>query len=227
MFAVLLHESTNTFHYIATSFPTAIYTLLLSVCLIYWLFAALGLVDIEFLDFDMDGDIDSADSNLAQSGTAGLLTRFGLNGVPLTVIVSLISFIGWIASYYFIYFGSRMLPNVDLIELAFEIFTLVASFFLAVFLTAQIIKPLRRFLKTMEADETKHILGQNVIVRSSTVTETNGEGLINVRGADILLNIRSAGTDKFSKGDHVVAIEKINESNLYRVISKAEFENTP
>jgi len=62
MFAIFLHKSMDPFHQIVTSFPTVIYTFLLVVCAMYWIIAMLGMVDLEVLDMDMDGDIDLNDS---------------------------------------------------------------------------------------------------------------------------------------------------------------------
>ena len=75
----------------------------------------------------------------------------------------------------------------------------------------------------LEVDETKHILGQVVIVRSAEVSTERGEGYLDDGGAGILLNIRSTGDDVFVKGDEVVVIEALSDNNLYRVIAKNEF----
>jgi len=223
MFAIFLHESTNTFHYIVTSFPTAIYTIALVVCVLYWIIAVLGMVDIDFLDMDFDGDIDGTDSSAAQEGLAGLLSKFGLNGIPLTIVISLLTLTGWIFCYYAIYFGAKFLPENGLLIFAYKIIVLLASLIFCVFSTAQILKPLRKLFNTPEADETKHIIGQTITVRSSLVNNNSGEGILYHGGADILLNIRSEQGVEFLKGDEVVVIEQLNDLNLYRVISKTEF----
>ena len=87
------------------------------------------------------------------------------------------------------------------------------------------IKPIRSLFKKLEADETKHILGQVVIVRSGTVNKNRGEALMNDGGAGLLLQIRATGNDEFVKGDEVVVIEQNKEKNLFRVIAKSEFND--
>ena len=77
--------------------------------------------------------------------------------------------------------------------------------------------------KKLDYDETKYILGQVVIVRSGLVDKKRGEAELNDGGAGLILNIRATGDDTFSKGDEVVVVEYIEETNLYRVVSKAEF----
>lgn len=202
-----------------------IYSVLLIICSLYWVVAVLGLVDLEILDLDMDGDIDAADSVEAQTGLAGVLLKLGLNGVPLTIVLTIIAIIGWILCYYAIYFGGALIPDFWPIELAYELAIFVAVTYLTIVLTAQVIKPIRAVFQKLESDETKHIVGQVIVVRSGVVNKDRGEGLMNDGGAGLLLQIRSTGDQEFVKGDEVVAIEENKERNLFRVIAKSEFSD--
>jgi len=213
----------NPFHQTVTSFPTVIFTVLLIVCALYWVVAVLGLVDLDIIDIDMDGDIDASDSTSVQEGIAGLLHRLGLSGVPFTIILSFISVFGWLFCYYATYYGAKILPNLMVIKLVGATVTLLVATYLSILVTAQAIKPLRKFFNKLEYDETKHILGQVVVVRSSLVNRDRGEAEMNDGGAGILLNIRSTGDDEFRKGDEVVVVEHLEEKNLYRVVAKSEF----
>lgn len=223
MFAIFLHENMNPFHQTVTSFPTVIYTLLLIVCVLYWVIAVLGLVDLEVLDFDMDGDIDLTDSIETQTGIAGVLFKLGLNGVPLTIVLTIIAIVGWILCYYAIFFSSVFVPSFWPIELAYEIAIFLAVTFFSVMLTAQIIKPVRSLFDKLDVDETKHILGQVAIVRSSIVNQDRGEALMSDGGAGLLLQVRARGSDRFVKGDEVVVIEQNGDQNIFHVIAKSDF----
>ena len=223
MFAIFLHESMTPFHQTVTSFPTVIYTVLLIVCALYWIVAVAGIVDLEILDIDLDGDIDAADSDSIQEGIAGLLHRLGLAGVPLTIVVTLISIVGWLLCYYSTFFGATLVPNFWPIKLVVGLIVFLVATYIAILVTAQLIKPLRTMFKKLDYDETKYILGQVVIVRSGLVDQKRGEAELDDGGAGLILNIRATGDDTFSKGDEVVVVEYIEESNLYRVVSKAEF----
>jgi len=225
MFAVFLHESMNPFHQTVTSFPTVIYTILLVVCVLYWVVAMLGLVDLELLDIDLDGDIDSNDSAETQNILAGVLLKLGLNGVPLTIVLTIIAIVGWLICYYTTYFGAKLLPDVGIIKIIAALVTFVIASYITVLITAQVIKPLRTLFSKFDVDETKHIIGQTVVVRSSVVNTDSGEAFMNDGGAGILLNIRTSTGDEFKKGDKVVVIEKLERDNHYKVIAESEFSN--
>ena len=87
-----------------TSFPAVVYTVLLGVVLVYWLLAIIGLVDFEAgadVDIGADagdaGDIGDAGDGRPEglSGLAAWLVAFGLNGVPFSIVVSLLALVGW------------------------------------------------------------------------------------------------------------------------------------
>jgi len=197
MFAIFLHESMTPFYQTITSFPTVIYTGLLLLCIFYWAIAVLGMVEVDFLDLDLDGDIDINEGADAQQALAGLLLKLGLHGVPLTIILTILSIIAWIICYYTSFYLAPIL-TVGLIKYPVGLVVFVVATYLAA-------------LKT-------------VIVRSAVVTRLKGEAFMSDGGAGLLLNIRATGDEEFKKGDQVVLIEQINEQNVYRVVARSEFK---
>lgn len=227
MFAIFLHESMTTFYQIIASFPTIIFSVMLIVCMAYWVIAVLGLVELEMLDIDLDGDIDAHDSTAAQQGVAGVLMRFGLNGVPVTIVITSITAIGWIISYYSIYHFAAMIPDTLIFTIPFKLAVLGGAILLAIYSTAFLIRPLRKLFKKLNIDETKHIVGQIVLVKSAVVNDKTGVGFMDDGGAGLQLNIRTTNTsEEFRKGDLVVIIEQLDDQNLFRVVSKSAFDNT-
>jgi len=85
-------EALQPFYQNITSFPTAIFTVFFIVCLFYWIVAIIGFVDLDALDTVFGNATDSSVSINHEIGSpdalAGLMLRFGLNGVPVTVMVT-------------------------------------------------------------------------------------------------------------------------------------------
>ncbi len=225
MFAILLHESLDPFYQNISSFPTVIFTVVLLVCVFYWLIAVLGFVDLDVLDIDgLDAQgIDIDNPTGMQNGLAGLLLKFGLNGVPITIIVTLLAIIGWLLSYYLMHFIAKVVPEWLLLRWLVGIPVFLVSLFVACLLTAQIIKPIRAFFLEADLEEDTLIIGQTAVVRSTKVDGQFGEILLGDGGAGLLLKARTTGDDVFKRGDVVVVYEHLPEINAYRVISKKEF----
>ena len=223
MFAMLLHKNMDPFYQTISSFPTVIFTGLLLFCVLYWLIAVLGFIDLDFLDLDLDGDIDPTEGLDAQNVLAGLVIKFGLHGVPFIVMLTILSVLGWFISFYTSFFLFKIVPD-GFLQYLVGLPILIAVLVISAMLTSVCIRPLRKLFASMDPKQVeKHIVGQVVVVRSAVVTTERGQGLMADGGADLVLDIRASAGDEFSKGDEVVVIEKLASGNTYRVISKAEF----
>lgn len=232
------------FFHVVFSFPTAIFTVLLSVCMVLWLLSAIGLFDFDFgadLDVGDVGDIgdvgdvsavgnhgalsmpDHVHSDHGAAQAVGILSRLGLNGVPITIVVTLISLVGWIVSYFAhqIFLG-QVLNALVYYTLGIAIFA--GAFCFAVWVTSLACKPLRKVFKQYNAVSQKHLVGQTVIVRTLKVTMTFGEGLLKHDGADLILKIRAPESSGFKKDDAVVLLEYMKDKGAYLVISEEEFK---
>lgn len=207
------------------SFPTVLYTVVLGVAVLYWLCAAFGLLELEVLDAhlpDVDGQLHSHAEHTFAETFAGILLRLGLNGVPVTIVITFIAIIGWLISYYLSYF-ELVLFGYGWVRFVVGIPILMFSLYLAVIITAQLIKPLRKLFAKTEQFVEKKIVGQVAIVRSSKVNANVGEVAFDDGGAGLILHARSFGEQSFARGDRVVLLEYIAEQHFYRVISEAEF----
>ena len=208
----------NIFHY-----PTVFFTVFLLVLAIYWLFAILGMVDIDVLDLDMDADVDVDLDGL--SGLAGLLVTLGLTGVPVTVVVTVLSLLAWLISYFVVHLfffwdvGSLMsyLAGTAVIPVAIAV---------SIPVTAQLIKPLKPlFRKAYTPPPEKVLLGRACTVRSTRVDEGFGEAAVDLDGASLILRIRGEASKELKRGDSVVLIEHRPDDNTYWVVPVAEFKN--
>jgi len=227
MFAILLTEGMDPFYQNISSFPTIVFSFLLVLSTLYWLVAVLGFVDVDILDFDIDtsgGDLDvNPDSGLTNPDVlAGLLLKHGLQGVPVTVIVSFIALFGWLISYYLVHFLFGFVPDGILRFLA-GLPVLFVALYVSVMITSVVLKPIRPLFRKAKQQTVKHVLGQTAIVRTSRVDREFGEATLEDGGAGLVLKIRATGDEKFVKGDRVVLLENMDERNVFRVVSEAEF----
>ena len=227
MFAILLTDNMDPFYQNISSFPTVFFTFFLLIVVLYWLVAVLGLVDLDVLDFDIpdaDGSLDiNPDTGLTNANVlAGVMLRFGLYGVPVTIILSFIALFGWFLCYYLVHFLFGFIPD-GFISFLVGIPILLVSLYVSVMITATVIKPLRPLFKKSSQDTLKRVLGQTAIVRTSRVDNNFGEALLEDGGAGLILKVRTIEGTTFQKGDRVVLLEHDKQKNVYRVISEAEF----
>ena len=227
MFAVLLTEGMTPFYQNITSFPTVFFSFFLLVAVFYWMIAVLGFIDIDALDIDIpdaDGDlgVNPDSGSTTPDVLAGLMLRFGLVGVPVTIIISFISLFGWLVSYYLVHFLFGLLSDGWLRYVA-GIPVLMVSLYTGVMITAVVIKPLRPLFQKAQQETKKFVLGQSAVVRTSRVDNNFGEAVLEDGGAGLILKVRTTGDTTFSKGDRVVLLEHIKNENIYRVISEEEF----
>jgi len=223
MFAILLTDNMDPFYQNISSFPTVFFTFFLLIIVLYWLVAILGFVEIDVLDFDLpdaDADLDPGLTNT--NVLAGLMLRFGLQGVPVTIILSFIALFGWFISYYIVHFLFGIVPDGLLTYLA-GLPVLAGSLYVSVMITALLIKPLRPLFKKATQETVKRVLGQTAIVRTSRVDNSFGEAVLEDGGAGLIFKVRSIGEVKFEKGDRVVLLEHDKEKNVYKIISEEEF----
>lgn len=211
------------------SFPTVIYTAVLGIAVLYWVCAAFGLLELEILDAhmpDMDGQLHAHAEHSFAETFAGILLRLGLNGVPVTIVITFIAIVGWFISYYLSYF-ELVLLGYGWVRFVVGIPILVFSLYLAVLITAQLIKPIRKLFAKTEQFVEKKILGQTAIVRSSKVDAYAGEANFDDGGAGLIVKVRAIGDQQFVRGDRVVLLEYIAETHVYSVISEQEFLGKP
>ncbi|AKJ42650.1 ubiquinone biosynthesis protein UbiH [Pragia fontium] len=202
------------------SYPVIIFSGLLLIVLFYWVCAAFGLLDIDILNIDSpDMNIDSLDA----SALAGWLTKLGLAGIPLTVIITLVTLIGWLLSYFSVHLMLRWIET-DFIRylLGTAAFLLIA--FIALLLTSMLLKPLRPILANHNKSKSvTGLIGKIAEVRSSIVTLQRGEALMEDGGGGLILQIRAPEDAGIVRGDRVVLIRYDAATHSYEVVSETEF----
>lgn len=218
----------ETFLEVATSFPTAVYSVLLLVVTVHWLLSALGILEIDTIDgllpgdgdlgLDVDG-IDGADGG----SVGGLLMKFGLHGVPVMVVFTIIAIVGWSFCYFVdlnVLRGLKLGALGGLVEFA----TFVGGFLLSIPVARIVLTPVRRMLRRFAPVSQRPMLGRYGEVRSPEITQSHGTVWVDDGGAGLILQVRAEQSGIFVRGDRVVLIEYLEDQNAYRVMSGEDFE---
>lgn len=124
----------------ALSFPTVLFSFLLILAIIYWGIVALGMVEIDVLDLDAESVVDGAGQ---AEGLAALLAKLKLNGVPVTLVLTLLSFFAWFLCYFVQLWLLSALP-LGWLRYPLGAVVAVGALFLAAPLAATLCRPLRR-----------------------------------------------------------------------------------
>jgi hypothetical protein len=226
----------NEFLSVSTSFPTAVYTVLLLVVTVHWLLSALGIIEVDTIDGLMpDGfgghDIGhgighghGAHHHDADAGSAGsVLMKFGLHGVPVMVVFTIIAIVGW-AFCYFIDLHLLSAMALGPLSLVADIATAGGGLLLSIPVARAVLAPVRRMLRRFEPVTQRPLLGRYAEVRSPELTRSHGQVWVDDGGAGLILQARADVSGQFVRGDRVVLIEYLEQQNAYRVISGEEFE---
>ncbi len=219
MFAVLLSEGMTPFYQNVSSFPTVFFSFFLIISCLFWAISIMGMIDIEILDFP---ETETGGEEGMVNGVSSVLFKLGLNGVPITIIITLIALFGWFLIFYSVYFLG-ISDFVAPVRWVANVGVFIASLYLAVIITAQVIKPLRTLFSRMSSDIQKKIIGQAAIVRTSRVDDKFGEAEFNDGGAGLILKVRSFDGVVFKRNDSVILLEYIAGKNVYKVIAESEF----
>ncbi|MBX5482198.1 MAG: DUF1449 family protein [Myxococcaceae bacterium] len=221
----------STFLALAFSFPTAIFTTLLIVVLVYWLLVLVGAVGIELGgDGALDakaGLIDGIDAKAGVAdahahvhdgleGKGALLEALGFGTVPATMIVTFLTVWGWITSMLGAWFlgpalGGFLGPWIG------GGLILVLALVSAFVLSSVTARPLRPLFTIRTAPKRRHLLGKVAIVSSLRVDAKFGQAHLEDGGAGLVLPIFCTRENTLKKGDQVLLLEYDKQKEAYEI----------
>ena len=203
----------------ATAYPTVVYTVLLGVVLFYWLLAVVGLVDIQSADMDFDTGLNADASTDDVGDLAAYLVTFGLSGVPFSVVITLLTLIGWTLTCLAAMWVLPLVPT-SLLQIVVGTAVLAGSFVLAVPFTARAIRPMRGLFVTHRAMSNDELVGQTCTVLSGSVDEHFGRAEVSTRGASLNIRVWATTPNDFGKGAPAVIVEYDRDRERYRIAAE-------
>ena len=196
---------------ICTRAPTLVFTVMLLIAVGYWLIVMIGLAELDVLSGLGEGDLGEV------GGMSGLLSKLGLDGLPLTLIFSGVALVGWTISYFADLLLLQYFPFEGL-RWAFSVGVVVGATLIALPVTGLLLHPLKKLFRALKPVDSVSLLGRSAIVRTPAVDAERGQAEVDDGGAGLILQVR-AEPGQFRRGDRVVLVEYMEPSNAYRVIA--------
>ena len=201
------------------AYPTVVFSTLLGVVLVYWILALIGVVDFDNASIDIDTDVQ-ADAGAESIGElAAFLVAFGLNGVPFSVVVTLMTLIAWTFSCLA---GMWLLPLVptSILQVVAGTGVLLVSLVVSVPITARAIRPMRGLFVMHRAVSNNDLVGQSCIVLTTSVDEDFGRAEVSTRGVGLNIRVWSVSPNQLSKGDRALIIDYDSSGERYRIVAE-------
>jgi hypothetical protein len=140
-------------------FPTVVFTVLFAIVILMWVFALSGILDVTGAD---------AGEGLFE----GALEPFGLDDVPITVVLSILAVLGWFVS---VLAQIHLLGNISGTALVVaSVLVGVGAGGVGLGLAVVAAPVLGRVFETAEAPSGRELVGRTAEIRSATVTTTSG-----------------------------------------------------
>jgi|SRR5690606_3513621 len=146
----------------------------------------------------------------------GLLDVLGLGGVPVTIALSLLIFIGWASTLLGMHWLGPALPDVFPSPIL-KGGVFVGGGALGVGLSALAIKPLRPFFKFKHAPTRNTLLGRVCVIDSGSVDGRHGQAILEDGGAGLRLHVVCARANTLKRGDRALILEFDPAREVYEV----------
>jgi len=207
---------------IITSFPCVVFTVALIFVSLFWMLAILGLVDIDIIGVDLDIDVDAETDPGAFGALSGFLTYFGLNGIPVTVVFSVLTLVAWLLSYFASAYIIAPLPY-DWLRYLFGMLLIVGCGIIAAPITGMSLRPTKQFFTGEAAASKTAFAGSKGVITTLEVNEKFGQAMVDDGGAGLILDVRCDTPNTLTKGDEVALITYIMGADAYQVMAEEEF----
>ncbi len=222
--------------------PTVIYTSLLLLALLYWVFVIAGAVDIDMFDgaadAAADGLLDGAAEGTAEAvGHAAeglghsaeglghgidLLALVGLRNVPFTLSFSMIVLISWCACVLGMQHAAPLL-NTFLPSWLSSAVVGLGSLAISMPAAGITTRPLAPLFKTHKAAHRRDLVGKTCRVETGSVDKSFGQATIEEDGGWMKVEVRTRKGGTIQRGDEVliVAYDPVHEAFTVEALGAA------
>ncbi|AUX44981.1 hypothetical protein SOCE26_064510 [Sorangium cellulosum] len=224
------------------AFPAVIFTVLLALALIYWLFVLIGALDLNLLggadvpELDgvakgalegaakgaLEGAAKGAAEGLADGGAdvhgvGSLLAALELHRAPATVTLTLIAAFGWFTSALSALLVEPLWTSAGLPRWALGLVVLLVSLAAALLLTSLAVRPLAPLFVTRHAQSKKDLVGRVCVISTGRVDERFGQAVIDEGGASHILDVRSDTPGALRRGDRALLVSWDPNAEVFSV----------
>lgn len=181
-------------------------TMILILTQLYWILASLSLLDIDFLDIDIEG----AES----SGLLNALAMFiNFGQVPVTLVLSIFSLNFWILMmllYYLPIAAGGIISGILLIPLFMLSFVITKYQVLLLKMTI--------FEKVAHNNVATRVLDKRCKLKSKLVNGQLGQAEVVDNNVSMVINVRTEfDDDSFDKDEYALVYEKDETQNVYYI----------
>ncbi|MEW2520001.1 hypothetical protein [Actinacidiphila alni] len=151
-------------------------------------------------DHGGNGDHGESGQDAGRGGSGGLLAALGLDGVPITVVFSLLTALAWFLSLA----GAAALDGADLpgaVRLVLSCAVLCGALLGSWSLTWLLVRPLRRLFPYERPPSREDFVGRVCVIRTGRVTGGFGQAEVTAPdGSTAVVQVRQTGEDRYATG---------------------------
>lgn len=226
--------------------PTMLpFSVLLAIAVLYWFTVILGALDLNILDFDVDGAEAGVDGGLEgqadgmldgdaggvldghDHGTEGLaasaeglfngILRFlSIGQVPVTIVLSIFIVVMWVVAFvWHMLFGGWMLAALPVVMAM--VVTLLVVGFLALLATGWLTRPMRKLFVVHTQHGNEYLIGKTCVVRTTQVTASAGQAELRLGQAQLVIDVRCEGENGLGKGSEAVIVDYSPDRKFYSI----------
>lgn len=218
---------------LAVSFPAVVYTVLLGVSLVYWVFVMVGAAHVNLLgdgavDAPADAAIEGGAKGALEGATkgmlegaaehldggdvgdagdvhAGIIASLKLRSAPATVVLSILLLFTWVLVMLGMEVTEALVPaGVTLTFAKIGLFILAPV--IALLPTSLAVRPFARVFTPAKATTHDALVGKLCTIRTGTVTDRFGEATLEDGGAGVVVRVRVESGEKLGRGDQAVIV---------------------